>query len=189
MSHSTLIGAGRRTDKNSLKTPALIFTIIFSAIILILALVESPQILLVLVLYFCILLDGISISALVLYSINRRTDSLTEFENIQAQQVQRSPRGADVVSSMDVYVTYAVRGSAHSRREVAFVIRNILAGAKGRKVEALEARDPAFASDMRNVVYRYLDESASRENRRESRGEREAYVSSLERVISKIREE
>jgi len=173
---------GKSRDGESRRTPALIFTVIFFVAILVLSLAQNSQIVLVLLLYFCILVEGISVSALVLYS---RDSPPSELYSRNSTETEKVPRGTDVVSSMDIYVTYAVRGSSHSRREIAFIIKNLLNDRQLRR-ESRENNDPRFQSDL-NAILRYLDESAPKEGKKESRKEREAYLASLERVVAKLR--
>jgi hypothetical protein len=185
-SNDSLVG-GLRTKSDSRRTPALIFSIIFFIAILILSLGRDSQILLVLTMYLCILLEGISVSALVYYSRSSEYQPSVQFD--ESKNPPGSPKGKDVVSSMDTYVSYAVRGSVHSRREIAFILKNILSGTAGKNELSTES-DQTLQSDLNRVVYRYLDDSINKSsNTRQSRMEREAYLRSLERVISKIRTE
>jgi len=90
---------------------------------------------------------------------------------------------------MDLYVTYAARGSSHSRREIAFIIKNLLNDRQSRRRSGWAEDDPVFRSDLSRVVTRYIEEtSASREReKKETRKEREAYLASLERLVAKLR--
>lgn len=104
------------------------------------------------------------------------------------------PKGSDVVSAMNIYVTYAGRGSDHSRREIGFIIKNLVEDRKARKGDDDDlSNDRVFQADLKNVMTRYtsgyeIQISHKGRNRRESRKEREAYLTSLERVVMKLRE-
>jgi hypothetical protein len=173
----------KRVD--SRRNSALVFSIVFFVVILVLAIFQNNQILLVLVLYFCILLEGVSISALMLYSRNSVEKSSTADNELKPGSL----KGTDVVSSMNVYVTYAVRGSTHSRREIAYIIRNLL---DENRSSALRDQndDPQLPSDLKRVVYDYTEDNASGkafQRKKETKSEREAYLTSLERVVMKLR--
>jgi hypothetical protein len=171
----------RVNEIRSRQHTALFLIAIFSAVILILSLVQNSQILLVLLLYACILLEGISIAVYVWASRNDLEDRPTD---PNAERVE--PRGTDVVSNMRVYVTFAAKGSEHSRREIAFILRNLIEeGRLGEK--ALLPNDSGFQADLQRVISRYVG-TYEEENpvKNTSREEREAYVSSLERIIQKL---
>jgi len=165
----------------SRKHAASLLIVIFFAAILFLSLVQNSQILLVLLLYACILLEGISIAAYVWASRNSLENKLTD-----PNEERVEPRGTDVVSNMRVYVTFAAKGSEHSRREIAFILRNLIE--EGRLGDrARLANDTSFQADLQRVVFLYVG-TYEKENpvKNTSRQEREAYVSSLERIIQKL---
>ena len=168
-------------ETRSRKHVALFLIVIFFAVILLLSLVQNSQILVVLLLYACILLEGFSIAAYVWASRNDLEDKLTD-----PNEKRVEPRGTDVVSNMRVYVTFAAKGSEHSRREIAFILRNLIEeGRLGEKAQL--ANDPAFQADLRGVIFRYTgDYEKENPMNKTSRQEREAYVSSLERIIQKL---
>jgi len=185
MLRSLFAGSEVKLTSNSRRYPSLVFNLIFLAAILLIALSRDSQIIVVLSLYFCILLESLSICAFVYYSRASGNDQ-------SARESTRTVRsgssvGMDLVSSMKVYVTYAEKGSSHSRREIAFIVRNILKDLPSEKREPLEA-DPDFQADVRKVVWKYTDDYERVRNRGRgvSRQEREAYLSCLERVIRKL---
>jgi hypothetical protein len=184
----SISGRMNRDDfDNSRRYPALIFSLIFLAVILIISLTQNSQIILVLALYLCIFLEGISISAFVIYSRSSGKDAAS---SVNESARPSSPKGTDVVSSMNVYLSYAEKGSSHSRREIALIIRNLLNDSQARKREELD-KDPFFQADLNKVVFRYTDhyETVRNSGARYSRGEREAYLNSLERVILRLSSE
>lgn len=138
-----------------------------------------------LVLYFCILLEGVSVSAFIFYSTNLEIEP-PAFESTDRAR-QSSPKGTDVVSSMNIYVTYAVRGSDHSRREIAYIIKNLLEEREIRKSE--DTNDPLLQSDLRKVVYGYTEDNSAhaRTRKKQTKNERESYLASLERVVARLR--
>ena len=172
--------------ENSRSRSALVFSIIFLVSILVLSLIEDTEILLVLALYLCIFLEGVSICAFLIYSHGIGDEGPDE-NGILASQRQPPPRGSDVVSSMNLYVMYAGRGSSHSRREIAFMIKNVVGAKQSGRMDEFDY-GPFFRSDLDLVVNRYTDgNDAQWKNRhRESKKEREAYLTSLERIVQKL---
>ncbi len=169
---------------DSRRRTALFFSLLFFAAILVLSLIENSQILFVLLLYLCILLEAISLSAFAMSSSRDHQDEGTKLPEERAE-----PKGADVVSNMQTYVSYAVKGSEHSRREVAFIIKNLLDDVRYRKKVDLKD-DATLQADLQRVVFRYTDHyEKEKPAKKESRNEREAYVSSLERIIQKFQSE
>ena len=174
---------------NSRRRSALIFILIFFALILILSLVQNTEIILVLTLYLSIFLEGISICAFAIYSRSSKEDDFAKKLNRQDQTKMPSSKGSDVVSSMNMYVTYAGRGSIHSRREIAFIIRNVAEDRHSIKLKEFE-NDPTFQADCDQVVNRYVrgyDEENKRNRRKETKREKDAYLTSLERIVVKLR--
>jgi hypothetical protein len=169
-------------SESSRKYPALIFSLIFLVGILLISMTRNSQIILVLALYLCILLEGISITAYVITSRDKASINSSE-----TRKSMSGTSGTDIVDSMNVYVTYAEKGSSHSRRELAFIIRNLIRNKESRGKTDFEI-DQVFQSDLNRVVTRYTDdyEKVRYSSARESRTEREAYVKSLERLISKL---
>jgi hypothetical protein len=169
---------------DSRRHTAIFFSLLFFGAILVLSLIQNSQILLVLLLYLCILLEGISLSAFVMSS---RIDHQDEEAKLPDNRPE--PRGTDVVSNMHTYVSFAVKGSEHSRREIAFIIKNLLEDERYRKKVDLE--DSAiFQADLQRVVFHYTDyDEKEKPAEKESRNEREAYVSSLERIVQKLQSE
>jgi hypothetical protein len=175
--------ASLQNRNDSRRTP-LFFSLLFFVAILVLSLIQSSQILLVLLLYLCILVEGISLSA---FAMSSRRDHLDEDAKLPDNRAE--PRGMDVVSNMNTYVSFAVKGSEHSRREIAFIIKNLLDDGRHRKKVDQEA-DPISQADLQSVVSRYTDYyEKEKPAKKESRNEREAYVSSLERIIRKLQSE
>jgi hypothetical protein len=169
----------REAEEWSRRRTALIFSGVFLAAILGLSLLQDTQLFLVLLLYGCIFLEGLSISFFVLsFRINQRDRA--------PEQATEVPRGMDVVSNMRTYVSFASKGSDHSRREIAYLVRNLLWDDHiKKKLELGEDKD--LQSDLHKVVYRYTDSRESRDPaKKETKLEREAYVNSLERVLRKL---
>ncbi len=161
-------------------------SIFFFIAILIFSLVQNSQTLVVFALYLCIFLEGVSISALVIYS---RSEPADDFPSNFTDPRSEFPTVTDVVTSMNIYVTYAEKGSEHSRRELAYIIRNLLEDRQSRKADGFVS-DAAFQSDLKRVMLRYtVEDEADRggkKRKKESRHEREAYLTSLERVVKKL---
>jgi len=140
-------------------------------------------------LYVCILLEGISLSAFLMYSRPEDEDSFAP----DRQKGGDGGKGNDVVNSMNVYVKYASRGSDHSRREIAYVIKNVMEEKTTKKHRDL-SNDRLFQSDLERVVIPFtsdgnqtLERKQSRAFKRKvSRQEREAYLTSLERIVKKL---
>ncbi|MDA4129577.1 MAG: hypothetical protein OK457_02290 [Thaumarchaeota archaeon] len=168
-------------------------SILFGALVLVLAFLRSSQIILVVALYVCLLFAGVSIAVFILYSTSpweskdpRDDSTLTE---------QRHSKGNDVVSSLNVYVKFASRGSGHSRREIAYILRNILANQNMlRKPTDINTRQ-MLEKDWENIVHRYIPDNSRIPidpvnlgfKTKASRQEREAYLASLERIIDSFR--
>jgi len=154
---------------------------IFLVLIIILALLGSSQIVLVILLYASIIFEALSLSILIangvplwdLLFMRERAKSMTTFRG-----------GNDAVSSLHIYVKYAARGSAYSKREVALLLRSIFQNSPPKE-------DSQFESDLNLVYYSYIRDSNKPEpvTKRASRGERDAYLASLQRVMKKIRED
>jgi hypothetical protein len=173
-----------QTGSRSRRNSALFFSMLFLAAILVLSLLQNSNIILVVLLYLCIILGGVSISTLVVTSRHGGSESGLS-QSLEDQQ--SAPKGMDIVSNMNVYVTFASRGSEHSRRELAFIIRNCLEDSKSWK-PAEFASDPQFRADMERVVLRYTNSNwKERFGKKESRSERDAYLSSLERIVQRLR--
>ncbi len=154
--------------------------------ILILSLVQNREIIVVLALYLCIFLEGISICAFLIYSRSERENESDE-KKILISTKQPPPKGSDVVSSMNLYVTYAGRGSSHSRREIAFTIKSVMGARLSRGMDELD-NDPIFRSDLDRVVDRYVggNDVDWKNRQKESQKEREAYLTSLERIVQRL---
>jgi len=172
----------RETNEDGSRSrTALFFSGLFLVAILILSLIQNSNILTVLLLYLCIFLEGISLSVFVFSSRGGHEDKSPEFQD------GAQPKGADVVSNMQNYVSFAARGSAHSRREIGFIIKNLLEDRRYKNREEL-ASDKEFQHDLERIVFGFTDRhEKEKTSKKESKQEREAYVSSLERVIQKLR--
>jgi len=141
-------------------------------------------------LYICILLEGISASIFMMYSRPEDGDSFP----VDHQKGGEGGKGNDVVNSMNIYVKYASRGSEHSRREIAHVIRNVVEGNISKKYLDL-SNDRQFQSDLRAVAPFTSEEDQTSGKRfgraprkKVSKREREAYLTSLERIVQKLGE-
>ncbi len=178
---SSPISTRYENEIKSRKRTSLFFIVLFLAGTLVLSVVQDSQILPVLLLYACVLLEGISLSAYVWSS-----RSYPEIESTRLNEEPPEPKGLDVVSNMRVYVSFAVKGSEHSRREIAYTIRNLVEDGKRTDL----AQDRAFQADLQRVVWQYIGPfEKDKPTARASRQEREAYVSSLERIIQKLESE
>jgi hypothetical protein len=159
----------------------LFITGLFLVAILILSLIQNSNIITVLLLYLSIFLEGISLSVFVFSSAIGHEGRSHELQD------WTTPKGADVVSNMQGYVSFAARGSEHSRREIGFIIKNLLEDGHYGNKEELE-QDTQFQSDLERIVLRYTERhEKERTSKKESKQEREAYVNSLERIIQKLR--
>ncbi|HYB04700.1 MAG TPA: hypothetical protein VED17_09570 [Nitrososphaerales archaeon] len=173
-----------QNKNDSRRRPALFFSLLFFAAILVLSLIQNSQILPVLLLYLCILMEAISLSAFAMSSGRDHQDREAKLPEDRPES-----RGTDVVSNMHTYISFAAKGSEHSRREIAFVIKNLLEDGRYRKKMNLED-DAAFQSDLQRAVFRYTDYyEKEKPVKKESREERETYVSSLERIVQKLHRE
>ena len=177
---------GKSRSSQSRRSAGIVSAVLLVAI-LILALLGNSQIILVISLYVCILLEGISLSVFVMYSKPEEDpfpkDSHRDHEGV---------KGNDVVNSMNIYVKYASRGSDHSRREIAHVIKNVMEDDASKKYREL-SNDRLFQSDLERVVIPFTSGGAQTLGRRApktrvSRQEREAYLTSLERIVRKLGE-
>jgi len=171
---------GKSTSRSQSKRSAGTVSAILLVTILILTLFRSSQIILVVSLYICILLEGISLSAFIMYSRPEDEESFAS-----DRRGGDGGKGNDVVNSMNVYVKYASRGSDHSRREIAYVIKNVMEENTTKKHRDL-SNDRLFQSDLERVVTPFtsdgnqtLERKQSRASKRKvSRQEREAYLTS-----------
>ena len=176
---------GKSRSSQSRRSAGIVSAVLLAAI-LILALLGSSQIILVISLYVCILLEGISLSVFIMYS-------RPEDEDPFPKDPHRDPdggKGNDVVNSMNIYVKYASRGSDHSRREIAHVIKNVMEDDASKKYREL-SNDRLFQSGSgasRNTIYFWRAQTLGRRapKTRVSRQEREAYLTSLERIVQKL---
>jgi hypothetical protein len=137
-------------------------------------------------LYVCILLEGISLSVFIMYSRPEVEDPFPK----DPHRDHDAGKGNDVVNSMNIYVKYASRGSDHSRREIAHVIKNVMEDDASRKYREL-SNNRVFQSDLERVVIPFTSGGAQTLGRRASktrvsRQEREAYLTSLERIVQKL---
>ncbi|MFI5420934.1 MAG: hypothetical protein ACHQ1H_08200 [Nitrososphaerales archaeon] len=162
---------------------------LFLVLVLVLALVGSSQIILVLALYLCMLFAGLSLAVYIIYSVS--TWNFSPFAENYSNFV-RSSKGSDVVSSLNVYVKFASRGSGHSRREIAYLLRNIVANQNlSRKLGNLDSRRQV-EEDLDKIVNPYVSDNLGNPNSKAknlgfktkaSKVEREAYLATLERVV------
>jgi hypothetical protein len=177
---------------NPKRAPARL-SILFVALVLLLAFLRSSQIILVVALYVCLLFAGVSIAVFILYSTStwESKDHLADSNLTE----QRHSKGNDVVSSLNVYVKFASRGSGHSRREIAYILRNIIANQNVlRKPTDVNTRQ-LLEKDWEKIVFRYTPDNSRMPKDSEnlgfktnaSRQEREAYLMSLERIIDSFR--
>ena len=170
----------------------------FAALAFIIALTGSSQIFLIVSLYGCIILAGLFLTMFFLSS--RVNWDLTKSMSGRFEPFFEGKE--DVVSSIAIYVKYAAKGSSHSRTEIAYILRNILA----REIELnprsrfdSTSEDPQFKQDLQRVIYDYTVSSqiknSSQRRRKRSflawrrsmpKQEREAYVTSLERLIKRL---
>jgi len=179
------------SQRRSRRSAGIVSAILLVAI-LILALLGNSQIILVISLYVCILLEGISVSIFIMYSRSEEGDSFP----IEPQKGGEGGKGNDVVNSMNIYVKYASRGSEHSRREIAHVIRNVVEGNASKKHGDL-SNDRLFQSDLERVVTPFTpdrNQTSGKQFGKAPRGkvskrEREAYLTSLERIVQKLGDE
>jgi len=166
-------------------------SVFFLVLILILSLLRSSQILFVAALYACILFEGISLTLLILSS-NRDSPTINFESSSESGRFPGTAAGTDIVSSLNIYVKYATRGSNHSRREIAYILKNIISY---RKEKALSVNDDtgAIQQDIQKVVDYYTSDVSREDSRKStpfsrsrkfSRQEREAYLASLERIIN-----
>ncbi len=105
--------------------------VFFLAVIVLLGLIGSSQILFVFFLYLSIILEALSLSVFIALSEN----SWGKGRSLEDVLFMREPTGAvpstafregsDAVNSLYIYVKYASRGSDYSKREVASVLRSI----------------------------------------------------------------
>jgi len=165
---------------------------LFAALVLMLAFLRSSQIILVVAFYVCLLSAGLSIAVFILYSTT--TWDTTGLPEDSSPPGQRQSKGSDVVTSLNVYVKFASRGSGHSRREIAYILRNIIANQNMSRKPADTDSLQILQQDLEKIVYRYIpDNSRSPKNpetfefkTKSSRPEREAYLVGLERIINSL---
>ena len=184
MTRFQIEGKGRSQSRRS----AGIVSAVLLVAILILALLGNSQIILVVSLYVCILLEGISLSVFIMYS---RPEEEEPFPK-DSRRDHDVGKGNDVVNSMNIYLKYASRGSDHSRREIAHVIKNVMEDNASKRYWEL-SNDRLFQSDLERVVIPFTFGGAQTLGRRApksraSRQEREAYLTSLERIVQKLGE-
>jgi len=181
-------------SQNNPRRSSALLSVLFIVIVLAIALLRSSQIIFVFALYVCLLFAGVSLAVFIMYSTPTwETDSSLEFFDHN----RPTPKGSDVVSSLNVYVKFASRGSGHSRREIAYVIRNILANRNASRKLDDSQLSRQLAEDLDKVVYPYTSDSlrnskiAKVENlgfkAKTSREEKEAYLTSLERIVRILR--
>ena len=138
---------GKSNSRSQSRRSAGIVSAVLLVAILILALLGNSEIILVISLYICILLEGISLSVFIMYS---RFEDEDPFPT-DSHRSYDGGKGNDVVNSMNVYVKYASRGSDHSRREMTHVIKNVMEDSASKKYRDL-SNDRLFQSDLERVV-------------------------------------
>ena len=161
---------------------------VFLSAILILAFLGNSQIILVVLLYACLVLAGVSLAVFSWHSKSGYEEDL----EMDVKKDERIVTGNDVVSSMDTYVKYASRGSEHSRREIAHVINNVMSENRSKRRDLSD--DALLQSDLKRVVFQFIEGDqptrtnfSGRESRsRVSSQEREVYLASLERIVQKL---
>ena len=162
-------------------------SILFIAIILVLSILQSSQIILVIALYLCLLFAGLSLAVFIMYSLpDWRTVSFMESGGV----IEAGSKGTDIVSSLNVYVKFASQGSGHSRREIAYMLKNIITNRNASRKLNDAAANRQFEEDMNRIVYPYLTDNMGNTRAKNlgfgtkaSREERDSYLASLERVV------
>ena len=105
--------------------------VFFLALIVLLGLIRSSQIVFVFFLYASIILEALSLSVFISLSESSwgkgrsLEDVLFMRESTGSVSSTVFREGSDAVNSLYIYVKYASRGSDYSRREVASVLRSI----------------------------------------------------------------
>jgi hypothetical protein len=155
-------------------------SVFFLSLILWLAFLRSTQIAFVFSLFVCILFGGISVC---LYMILSIPDATGGASSRQVSDTSISPSN-DVLTSLNVYVKYALRGSETSRREIARLLNNVLRKEDYPSKETGRPADSLFQRDLERVVYAYTSSESVR--KKPPRKEREAYLASLERIIKRL---
>ena len=177
-------GEGNSSRNQSRRSAGVVSALLFAATI-ILAILRNSAVVLVVALYGCIVLEGISVSVFMMYS---KSDAGYSFDDV-VKKGKSGGKGNDIVDSMNVYVKYASRGSDHSRREIARTIKNVLESDASKKYGNLST-DRVFLSDLESIVNPFVNIGKVPEKRKRrtkmSRRDSEAYLTSLERIVQKL---
>ncbi len=165
---------------------------LFIILVIVLALLGSSQIVFVLALYLCLLFAGLSLAVYILYSVPPR--DLNFFAD-NSNDYEASSKGTDVVSSLNVYVKFASRGSAHSRREIAYLLKNIVASQNLSNKLGNPDICRQLDEDLNSIVEPYVGNASGNAagktknlgfKTKASKAEREAYLTTLERIVTTL---
>jgi hypothetical protein len=184
-------GEEKNYSRNRSRRSADVVSAILFAAIIILAFLRNSQIIVVIALYACILLEGISISVFMMYS-RSRSETGYSFDDT-TKTYSAGGKGNDIVDSMNVYVKYASQGSDHSRREIVRILRNVMEFEASKKHGNLSS-DKTFRSDLERIGIPFADtkkvpekgQFLGKSKTKVSRRDREAYLTSLERIVQKL---
>ena len=174
------------------------------ALMIILGVTRSSEFILLALLYVSIVFAGISLPVFILLSEGSSSDqertnwdtlfsgAPTSFSESEVTKGGRNP-----VDSLYVYVKYASRGSFFSRRLVAFELKSAfqnspLIDETGNLISGVNERSE-LGPDLNRVYFPFLPESKEYQQNelrsptwKASRRERDAYLASLQRIVSKI---
>ena len=165
-------------------------SILFIIFVLVLSIIRSSQVILVIALYLCLLFAGISLAVFIMYSLpDWNAGNFTKY----GDAMELGSKGTDVVSSLNVYVKFASRGSGHSRREIAYMLKNIVANMNFTPNLQNPESVRRLEKDMNEIVYPYLSDSPGNSKAKNlgfrtkaSKEERIAYLESLERIVGML---
>ena len=181
----------RRVNRRSM----VFLSAIFLVIMIVTAILQSDQILFVLLFYASVFFEIICLSAFVMLSEVKWSveslGSLSRGKNSTGKITRR-----DILNSINVFVKYGSKGSIHSRREIAAMLSDIIEklelGSSSLRSEKLVS-DQEFQSDLDKIIHSYSSRKDSEaltgtKPIRFTKEEREDYLISLERLVTRLGE-
>ncbi len=196
----------RSYSRNRLRRTIRWYAILFMGLIVFFASFRSEEVIFVLMLYTSIFIEAFVIIVMIILSEARGSEG-DQFDLQEERDFIRNAKfdGNNIIESLNVYVKYATKGSEFSRREIATILRKLTSRKpvedySSSSLNKSLSLDPAVEQDLQRVMYPYLDERPYFSRREPgapnhvnqvnvgiSKGESEAYLSGLERIVSKIK--
>jgi hypothetical protein len=179
------------------RPPSLQFLILIGILILVIGIINDRNILVVVILYLLIILEGILCAIYVFGSATIFGDTITKNRNNDYEFEELPMSNQTLITPIATFLRSAVRGSEFSRREVARIISVTVfekfeqrkpGEGKTMKPELVELlnTDAQFNKDFRNVVLAYLPSAKS--DQKKVQLSPSAYSQSVRRLLTRLLE-